>query len=33
MSLEAAERVVAAIRDEGGRAQAFRCDIADRAAT
>ncbi|MEJ8813146.1 2-hydroxycyclohexanecarboxyl-CoA dehydrogenase [Variovorax ureilyticus] len=28
---EAAEKVAAQIRDEGGRAQAFRCDITDRA--
>jgi 2-hydroxycyclohexanecarboxyl-CoA dehydrogenase len=31
MNLDAAERVAAAIRDEGGQAQAFRCDITDRA--
>ena len=28
---DAAEKVASAIRDEGGRAQAFRCDITDRA--
>ncbi|MDB5850915.1 MAG: badH [Rhodoferax sp.] len=28
---EAAEKVAAGIREEGGRAQAFRCDITDRA--
>jgi 2-hydroxycyclohexanecarboxyl-CoA dehydrogenase len=31
MNLAAAEKVAAAIRDEGGQAQAFRCDITDRA--
>lgn len=31
MNLEAAERVAADIRAGGGRAQAFRCDITDRA--
>ena len=31
MNLDAAEKVAAAIRDEGGQAQAFRCDITDRA--
>ena len=31
LNLDAAERVAAAIRAEGGRAQAFRCDITDRA--
>jgi len=31
MNLEAAERVAADIRTTGGRAQAFRCDITDRA--
>jgi len=31
LNLEAAEKVAAAIRAEGGRAQAFRCDITDRA--
>jgi 2-hydroxycyclohexanecarboxyl-CoA dehydrogenase len=30
MNLEAAEKVASGIRDEGGRAQAFRCDITDR---
>jgi 2-hydroxycyclohexanecarboxyl-CoA dehydrogenase len=29
--LDAAERVAAGIRDEGGKAHAFRCDITDRA--
>jgi len=31
LNLEAAEKVAAAIRSEGGVAQAFRCDITDRA--
>ncbi|MEJ8814540.1 2-hydroxycyclohexanecarboxyl-CoA dehydrogenase [Variovorax ureilyticus] len=31
LNLDAAEKVAAQIRDEGGRAQAFRCDITDRA--
>jgi 2-hydroxycyclohexanecarboxyl-CoA dehydrogenase len=31
LNIEAAEKVVAAIRAEGGRAEAFRCDITDRA--
>ncbi|MBL8359293.1 MAG: 2-hydroxycyclohexanecarboxyl-CoA dehydrogenase [Rubrivivax sp.] len=31
LRLEAAEQVAAAIRAEGGRAQAWRCDITDRA--
>ncbi|MBS0343138.1 MAG: 2-hydroxycyclohexanecarboxyl-CoA dehydrogenase [Proteobacteria bacterium] len=31
LNLEAAERVAAAIRDEGGQARAYRCDITDRA--
>jgi 2-hydroxycyclohexanecarboxyl-CoA dehydrogenase len=31
LNLEAAEKVAAAIRDEGGVAQAFHCDITDRA--
>ena len=31
MNLEAAEKVAAGIRDAGGQAQAFRCDITDRA--
>lgn len=31
MNLEAAEAVAAAIRDAGGAAKAFRCDITDRA--
>ncbi|NDZ18082.1 2-hydroxycyclohexanecarboxyl-CoA dehydrogenase [Variovorax sp. WS11] len=31
MNLDAAEKVAAGIRDEGGQAQAFRCDITDRA--
>ena len=31
MNLDAAEKVAAAIRNEGGQAQAFRCDITDRA--
>ncbi len=31
LNLEAAEKVVAAIRAEGGQAQAFSCDITDRA--
>lgn len=31
MNLEAAEKVASGIRDEGGQAQAFRCDITDRA--
>lgn len=31
LNLEAAEKVAAAIRAEGGAAQAFRCDITDRA--
>lgn len=31
LDLDAAERVAAAIRAEGGTAQAFRCDITDRA--
>lgn len=30
LNLDAAEKVAAAIRDTGGRAQAFRCDITDR---
>ena len=30
-NLDAAEKVAAGIRAEGGRAQAFRCDITDRA--
>ena len=30
-NLEAAEKVAAAIREAGGQAQAFRCDISDRA--
>ena len=30
-NLEAAEKVAAAIREAGGQAQAFRCDITDRA--
>ena len=30
LNLEAAEKVAAGIRAEGGRAQAFRCDITDR---
>ena len=30
MNLEAAERVAAGIRETGGQAQAFRCDITDR---
>lgn len=30
-NLEAAEQVAAAIREAGGQAQAFRCDITDRA--
>jgi 2-hydroxycyclohexanecarboxyl-CoA dehydrogenase len=30
MNLEAAEAVAAQIRDDGGQAQAFRCDITDR---
>lgn len=32
LSPEAAEAVAAAIREEGGRAEPFRCDITDRAA-
>jgi 2-hydroxycyclohexanecarboxyl-CoA dehydrogenase len=31
MNLEAAEKVASGIRDEDGQAQAFRCDITDRA--
>jgi len=31
LNLEAAEKVAGAIRAEGGRAEAFRCDITDRA--
>ena len=31
LNLDAAEKVAAAIRAEGGRAQAFSCDITDRA--
>jgi 2-hydroxycyclohexanecarboxyl-CoA dehydrogenase len=31
LNLEAAEKVAAGIREAGGRAQALRCDIADRA--
>src|SRR6266516_4424874 len=31
LNLDAAEKVAADIRAEGGRAQAFRCDITDRA--
>ena len=31
LNLDAAEKVAAGIRGEGGRAQAFRCDITDRA--
>jgi len=31
LNLEAAEKVAAAIRADGGAAQAFRCDITDRA--
>jgi 2-hydroxycyclohexanecarboxyl-CoA dehydrogenase len=31
LNLEAAEKVAGGIRAEGGRAQAFRCDITDRA--
>jgi 2-hydroxycyclohexanecarboxyl-CoA dehydrogenase len=31
LNLDAAEKVAVAIRAEGGRAQAFRCDITDRA--
>jgi 2-hydroxycyclohexanecarboxyl-CoA dehydrogenase len=31
LNFEAAEKVAAGIRAEGGRAQAFRCDITDRA--
>jgi 2-hydroxycyclohexanecarboxyl-CoA dehydrogenase len=31
LNLDAAEKVAAAIRAEGGRARAFRCDITDRA--
>ncbi|MDL9997405.1 2-hydroxycyclohexanecarboxyl-CoA dehydrogenase [Variovorax sp. J22P240] len=31
MNVEAAEKVAAQIRDTGGQAQAFRCDITDRA--
>ena len=31
LNLEAGEKVAAAIRAEGGRAQALRCDITDRA--
>ena len=30
LNLDAAEKVAASIRAEGGRAQAFRCDITDR---
>ena len=32
MNLDAAEKVVQEIRADGGQAQAFRCDITDRAA-
>jgi 2-hydroxycyclohexanecarboxyl-CoA dehydrogenase len=31
LNLDAAEKVAAGIRSDGGRAQAFRCDITDRA--
>ena len=31
LNLEAAEKVAAAIRAEGGTAEAFKCDITDRA--
>jgi 2-hydroxycyclohexanecarboxyl-CoA dehydrogenase len=31
LNLEAAEKVAAAIRAEGGKAEAFKCDITDRA--
>ena len=31
LNLEAAEKVASAIRAEGGRAEAFKCDITDRA--
>lgn len=31
LNLDAAEKIAAGIRAEGGRAQAFRCDITDRA--
>ena len=31
LNLEAAEKVAAAIRDDGGVARAFHCDITDRA--
>jgi 2-hydroxycyclohexanecarboxyl-CoA dehydrogenase len=31
MNLDAAEKVASGIREEGGQAQAFRCDITDRA--
>ena len=31
MNLEAAQKVASGIRDAGGKAQAFRCDITDRA--
>lgn len=31
LNVEAAEKVAAAIRADGGRAEAFRCDITDRA--
>lgn len=31
MNLEAAEKVAAGIRESGGQAQAYRCDITDRA--
>ena len=31
LNLEAAEKVAAAIRTEGGKAEAFKCDITDRA--
>ena len=31
MNLEAAEKVTAGIRESGGQAQAYRCDITDRA--
>lgn len=31
LNLEAAEKVASGVRDEGGQAQAFHCDITDRA--